>query len=179
MDASATNFQSLPVPRDSQGFVKSFTLSSCDCPEAREARAFFDQFGFVVVANVFTPEQCANTISDIWDIIESYVGEPVRNDETLWSHKLWRSTGIPEEGIIGGASLWTRQILLNRQTPALHAAFAAMLGTENLLVNQDRYGMSRPAQEHPERTTMTNLHLDMNPWSHIEGLLCSLFRNSG
>jgi hypothetical protein len=52
----------------------------------------------------------------------------------------------------------------------LHTAFATILGTENLLVNQDRYGMFRPAKEHPERATMTNLHLDMNPWNYIEGL---------
>jgi len=80
-----------------------------------------------------------------------------------------------QEGIIGNASLWTRQILLNRQTPALHTAFATILGTENLLVNHDRYGMFRPAKEHPERATMTNLHLDMNPWNHIEGLLLFFF----
>ncbi|CAF2858279.1 unnamed protein product [Rotaria sp. Silwood2] len=80
----------------------------------------------------------------------------------------WRKTGLVQEGIIGGASLWTRQILFNRQTPALHAAFAAILQTENLLVNHDRYGMFRPVKEHPERATMTNLHLDMNPWSYFE-----------
>ncbi|CAF3683294.1 unnamed protein product [Rotaria sp. Silwood1] len=80
----------------------------------------------------------------------------------------WRKTGLVQEGIIGSASLWTRQILLNRQTSALHAAFAAILQTENLLVNHDRYGMFRPVKEHPERATMTNLHLDMNPWSYFE-----------
>ncbi len=84
--------------------------------------------------------------------------------------RLWSRTGLVQEGIIGDASLWTRQILLNRQTPALHTAFATILGTENLLVNQDRYGMFRPAKEHHERATMTNLHLDMNPWNYIEGL---------
>jgi hypothetical protein len=78
-------FKPLSVPRDSEGFVKSFTLSSYDCPEAREAREFFEQFGFVVVANVFTPEQCASTISDIWNVIESFVEKPVRHDENLWS----------------------------------------------------------------------------------------------
>lgn len=82
--------------------------------------------------------------------------------------RFWYRTGLVQEGIIGNASLWTRHILLNRQTPALHTAFATILGTENLLVNQDRYGMFRPAKEHPKRATMTNLHLDMNPWNHIE-----------
>lgn len=28
--------------------------------------------------------------------------------------------------------------------------------------------MFRPAKLHPDRSTMTNLHLDMNPWNHIE-----------
>ena len=86
---------------------------------------------------------------------------------------MWNRTGLVSEGIIGSASLWTRQILLNRQTPALHRAFAAILGTEDLLVNHDRYGMFRPTQQYPNRTTMTNLHLDMNPWNYIEGVLIS------
>ncbi len=85
--------------------------------------------------------------------------------------RLWCRTGLVQEGIIGYASLWTRQILLNRQIPALHTAFATILGTENLLINHDRYGMFRPAKEHPKRATMTNLHLDMNPWNYIEGSL--------
>ncbi len=40
---------------------------------------------FVVIANVFTLEQCAATISDIWNVIESFVQKPVRNDENLWT----------------------------------------------------------------------------------------------
>ena len=75
------------------------------------------------------------------------------------------------EGIIGNGSLWTRQALLNRQNSALHTAFATIFRTANLLVNHDRYGMFRPAKDYPERVTMTNLHLDMNPWSYIEGCL--------
>ncbi|CAF3557429.1 unnamed protein product [Rotaria sp. Silwood1] len=168
MAAATEKFQPLSVPRDLEGFVKSFILSSHDCPEANEARKFFEQFGFVVIANVFTPEQCQETISDIWNVIESFVGQPIRHDENLWNLQLWSRTGLVEEGIIGDASLWTRQILLNRQTPALHTAFATILGTKKLLVNQDRYGMFRPTKEHPKRATMTNLHLDMNPWRYFK-----------
>jgi hypothetical protein len=85
MDTSTTTFQPPAIPRDSEGYVKSFTLTSSDCPEAEEARAFFKENGFVVIANVFTPEQCTETISDIWNVIESYVQQPVRNDENLWT----------------------------------------------------------------------------------------------
>ncbi|CAF3309439.1 unnamed protein product, partial [Rotaria socialis] len=139
--STSSQFQPLVIPKDSDGFVKSFTLSSYNCPEASKARAFFQEYGFVVIANVYTPEQCNDTISDIWNVIESFVETSVRNKEELWNQQLWIRTGIVSEGIIGDASLWTRQILLNRQTPALHTAFASVLGTENLLVNQDRYGM--------------------------------------
>jgi hypothetical protein len=85
MTTSVIPFLPPPVPRDSEGYVKAFNLSNCDHPEVREASEFFDEFGFVVIANVFTSEQCVDTISDIWNVIESFVGQPVRNDEKLWS----------------------------------------------------------------------------------------------
>jgi len=85
MASSTAPFQPPSIPRDSEGYVKSFNLPSHDCPEAVEARAFFEHYGFVVIANVFTPEQCAATISDIWDVIESSVGTPVRDDEQRWT----------------------------------------------------------------------------------------------
>ena len=84
METPAIQFTPPYVPRDSEGYVKSFTLSNCDHPEVHEAREFFDEFGFVVIANVFTPEQCADTISDIWNVIESSAGLSLRNDEKLW-----------------------------------------------------------------------------------------------
>ncbi|CAF1568674.1 unnamed protein product [Rotaria magnacalcarata] len=165
---ASSQFRPLDIPKDSDGFVKSFTLSCYNCSKASEARAFFEEYGFVVISNVFTPEQCNDTISDIWNVIESLVVQPVRNDKQLWTQELWSKTGILDEGIVGWESLWTRQILFNRQTPALHTAFASVLGTENLLVSHDRYGMFRPTKEHPERATATNLHLDMNPWLYID-----------
>ncbi|CAF3309430.1 unnamed protein product [Rotaria socialis] len=185
---ATSQFRPLDIPTDSDGFVKSFTLSSYNCSEANEARAFFQEYGFIVISNVFTPEQCNDTISDIWNVIESLVTQSVRNDEQLWTQtcvlfyffyltynfrlpyylRLWSKTGILDEGIVGWESLWTRQILFNRQTPALHTAFSSVLGTENLLVSHDRYGMLRPAKKHPERSTTTNLHLDMNPWLYID-----------
>ncbi|CAF3524305.1 unnamed protein product [Rotaria socialis] len=168
MATATEKFQPPTVPRDSEGFVKSFNLSSYDCPEADDACAFFDQYGFVVIANVFTPEQCAETISDIWNVVESFAEQSIRNNENLWDAQRWRRTGYEQVGLVGNASLWTRQIILNRQTPALHTAFAAVLGTRKLLTNHDRYALFRPAQMHSERGTVTNLHLDMNPWIYLQ-----------
>ena len=77
-------FQPPVIPRDSQGYVKSFLVEDLNSAKAKEARDFFEEYGFVVIANVFTPEQCEETISDIWNVIESRIKEQVRNDETLW-----------------------------------------------------------------------------------------------
>ena len=87
MATSATQFVPPPVPRDTEGYVKAFTLSHCDHQEVHEAREFFDKFGFVVIANVFTTEQCADTISDIWNVIESFAQLSLRNDEELWTEQ--------------------------------------------------------------------------------------------
>ncbi|CAM4803112.1 unnamed protein product, partial [Rotaria magnacalcarata] len=84
MATTTEKFQPPTVPRDSEGFVKSFNLSSYDCPEADDGCAFFDQYGFVVIANVFTSKQCAETISDIWNVFESFAEQSTRNDENLW-----------------------------------------------------------------------------------------------
>eukprot|EP01094_Clydonella_sp_ATCC50884_P021453 TRINITY_DN472_c0_g1_i2.p1 TRINITY_DN472_c0_g1~~TRINITY_DN472_c0_g1_i2.p1 ORF type:complete len:245 (+),score=52.17 TRINITY_DN472_c0_g1_i2:669-1403(+) len=61
--------------------------------------------------------------------------------------------------------------MINRQTPALHAAYAAVYGEEALIVNHDRYGLFRPTQGEKgcsRARTIENLHLDMNPWEFCE-----------
>lgn len=80
-------FQPPVIPRDSDGYVKSFIINDLNSTDATEAREFFEQYGFVVIANAFTLEQCKETISDIWNVIESLIGKQVRNDETLWTSK--------------------------------------------------------------------------------------------
>ena len=53
----------LPVPRDGQdpAFVKSFAPS-----EVSAYIEFFKTYGFVVVRDVLTPQQCQESIDDIW-----------------------------------------------------------------------------------------------------------------
>ena len=45
-------------------------------------KAFFEEYGFVVIANVFTSEQCEETISDIWNVIESFYDGEVDADHS-------------------------------------------------------------------------------------------------
>ena len=87
MDPITDQFQPLVIPRDADGYVQSFDINNQYQDKINEARAFFDQYGFVVFSNVYTPDQCTATINDIWDVIESFVGRSVRNDERLWTNK--------------------------------------------------------------------------------------------
>lgn len=80
-------FQPLTVPRDAEGYVQSFDINNQDETEIEKARAFFDQYGFIVFANVYTPEECEATINDIWNVVESFIGQPVRDDESLWTNR--------------------------------------------------------------------------------------------
>eukprot|EP01121_Diplochlamys_sp_Union-15-3_P020397 TRINITY_DN7951_c0_g1_i1.p1 TRINITY_DN7951_c0_g1~~TRINITY_DN7951_c0_g1_i1.p1 ORF type:complete len:304 (-),score=47.28 TRINITY_DN7951_c0_g1_i1:288-1145(-) len=158
---------------DSEGYLQSFNLS-----QEAEFKKFFDDYGFVIVNGILNPKECEETIDDIWSVIGEYVEGIDRNDPTTWTEQKWKRTGIYKEGLVGGGSLFTRRSMLNRQNPNLFKVFSVLLGTEDLLVNQDRYGFFRPTnsvkladgttKSFSERKTVYNVHLDMNPWSFIE-----------
>ena len=72
-----------------------------------------------------------------------------------------------------------RSVLAARQSPAIHEAAVAILGTNDILVNHDRYGLFRPTVDVVDAAgnalgdmvgwrTRTNLHLDMSPWAYLD-----------
>ena len=54
------------VEIDKDGYVKSFSIDELD-----KAKEFFDEYGFMVVNNVLTQEECNLTIDEIWDTVKS------------------------------------------------------------------------------------------------------------
>jgi len=105
-----------------------------------------------------------------------------RNDPTTWS-----AAPNNQEGILGHASIFTERAMLNRQNENLYKVHCALYGTKDLMVNQDRYGFFTPTEniavpqqnqqkkdspveyiQLPQRKTVTNLHLDMNPWNYVQ-----------
>jgi len=154
------------VEIDKEGYLKSFSLD-----EGENIRNFFNNFGFVVIRDVFNPEECTATIDDIWNYIKK--NKIDRNDRETWSRRYWSGTGLAEEGIIGFDCIFTHRTIQNRQNPNLHKAASIILGSPNLLVNHDRYGLFRPTKASPtaeiERSmqSMYNIHLDMNPWHYV------------
>jgi len=159
------------VPVDSEGYLQSFDLK-----ESKEIKEFFDKFGFIIINNILTPDECKETIDDIWNWIEDKCSSIKRKDVSTWENTHWRRTGLFDEGIIGYDPIWTQRSILNRKNPNLAKAGSILLERDDLCVNHDRYGLFRPTvgEQSGKKTkksewgTNLNLHLDMNPWSFCE-----------
>ncbi|MDP2439868.1 MAG: phytanoyl-CoA dioxygenase family protein [archaeon] len=150
---------------DAEGYTRSFRQD-----QEAEYRLFFERYGFAVV-ECLSAAECERTRDDIWKYIEQklWVDErfrkppfPSRGDPETWS-KGW--PGMANEGIVGSGVVWTAQACENRQHPAVHQVWATLLGTDELLVNLDRYGLFRPTEGAAGLSklwrTEANVHLDM------------------
>jgi len=98
----------------------------------------------------------------------------LRNDVSTWDN--WPTGGMTKHGMISKAPVFTTAALQNRQNQKLHKLFSLLLGTDNILVNNDRYGFFRPTKQVPIGTnvvdkpqwkTSSNLHMDMDPWGFV------------
>ena len=162
--------QQYKVPRDEEDerYVKDFAVE-----DEEGFRAFFERFGFVVIRNVLTPEECANTLNDLYDIIET--GSQFRRDDvTTWNN--FPPNSIPQYGSPSKPPIFKPQFVRNRQNPNVHRVFATLMGEEDLISNFDRGCFFRPRlvdmgngsmKTMKEWSTRDNLHLDMNPWNWL------------
>jgi len=178
-----------PIPTDpsNSDFVQSFTVE-----QITEYKKFFHEFGFVVIRDIMTTEDCEATVDDIWKYLgkkgwiptkhltAEYLNEGIitRNDPHTWINKYWPI--LMEEGILGEPPVFTKQSLINRQNPKIYSVFSEITGKKELFVNHDRFGLFRPTkdvsfadgkgsfykEDKEEWKTFRNLHLDMNPWRY-------------
>lgn len=81
------------VPYDSDGYVESFLITQED-----EIKEFFNQFGFVVVRDAITPQDCTDTIDEIWTMLEKK-STFNRNDSESWKSK-WPEDGLQKLSIV-------------------------------------------------------------------------------
>ena len=72
-------------------------------------------------------------------------------------------------GILKGANGLLRLHLLRlHQNTSMHRAFSCIMGTEDLIVNHDRWLLHRPQAVGSRKPLQNkrNVHLDMNPWEY-------------
>jgi len=150
----------LPRDKDDPRFTRSFPEVT---PEARE---FFEQYGVVVFRDVLSPAEAAMSTQSVFDLLEDGSGGQFRRDDVR-SWDAFPDQGMEKFGMPTRDPVLTPQFLANRAHPKVHAAFAALLGTDELLVNHDRCSFMRPTAMRCRWGTATNLHLDMSPWSYL------------
>lgn len=150
------------APLDPSGFVESFATSEVD-----KYLRFFDEYGFVIIRDVLTADECRATVDEVWRDVEksSSSEEPIkRDDPSSWGNDRWPQ--MQKLGIIGSLPCVGKEAIKNRQNPQVYEVFRNILKSEHMVVTFDRYGMLRPAKDHPERKTVRDwIHWDLNPWS--------------
>jgi hypothetical protein len=155
------------IPRDSEDsrFTKSFDVEN----NIQLAVEFFKQYGFVVVKNIFSDEECEQTREGMWKIIETAHEGFKRDDTSTWESM--KSTG--KYGLSTRGPCFDELLLQNRQNPLLANVLANIIDTplDDLMVSQDRFTIYR-ATVSPDgsgeglkySTGRRNVHLDLNPW---------------
>ena len=96
-------FPVVEIPKDKEGYCKSFSVN-----QEEEYRQFLDEYGFVVVDNVLSPEEVDETVKSVWDFLENtkfkaYVDgvEPKVNGRILTSKRSTETIQEPGKTIIG------------------------------------------------------------------------------
>jgi ectoine hydroxylase-related dioxygenase (phytanoyl-CoA dioxygenase family) len=155
------------IPMDEHGYVQSFGSQ-----DVKEYTLFYDLYGFVVIHDVLSLNDCATNINDIWSIISQKSNNSIkRNDAKTWDNKNWTKVGslAITEGMVGNSAIFTPVACLTRTNVQMYEVAKTLLKTPDLIVNHDRYGIFRPTSMDPSWATTTNLHLDMNPWRQLGG----------
>ena len=148
-------YPEIPVDLDDERFHQSFSIEEFNSAEAHK---FFDEFGFVILRDAVEPQQNQELLDDIWTFLEETNIGFSRNDMKTWNEGL-RRFGVPN----GVNSIFRPALLRMRQNPKIAHAFQKILGTDQIIVNHDRFLLHRPAGNKPEWRGPKNVHLDLNP----------------
>lgn len=173
---AATSFPPLPslplleqLPLSKEGDEFAFAFAADD----PALLAFFEEYGYVVVKDLFTPAECLANREAMWEVLEAANPGMSRGDPLSWA-KL-RTKG--QYGLSQRGPCFHPVLVQNRQNPALAAVLALLCGCtpEEVLVSQDRFTVYRATQTDGSgeevqgvySTGPANLHLDLNPWWHL------------
>jgi len=160
------------LPKDSDGYVQEFDLS-----DEKGIRAFFEEYGVVVIKKCLNSEECALSRDELWSRIERICKGVDRKDP----HTFEKWPGLAHLGILGNDVVLSKQFCENRQNPNVHKAFATLFNTEKLWGVVGRASAMRPTvlknpkfgqpgeeefQEKKQWRTIPNwLHWDMDPFT--------------
>jgi hypothetical protein len=132
------SYKRLDIPYDEDGFVEAFTIEQ---PE--EITNFFGKYGFVVVKDLLTEEECKLSEDEIWEFMGRCVEGINRYDTSTW-HLHWPA--LKHLGILGNDVILSKQMMENRQNEKVFRAFEIIFGHGDLIVDVGRASAMRPTR---------------------------------
>ncbi len=171
----------LPMDPEDPKYVFSFSVDEVSCEAdsslSSPASKFLQEWGFIVLRDVFSPADCAQTREAMWSIIEDTNKGFSRHDPLTWDE--FKAAG--KYGLSSRGPSFHPTLVNNRQNERLIRAIATLLQvpTNDVMVSHDRFTIYRSTilrdEEHGDgarfRTGLgqKNIHLDLNPWWWLDG----------
>jgi len=135
---------------ESPKYYTSFNIN-----QKEEYKAYFDKYGFVVVDNVLSMEECLASQAEVWSFL-SKRGVSQEEPKT-WENDTWPKEICRNGGFMGRFPYFNKlkslddldipsqvQAWKNRQNPEAFQIFSKLMETDRLWVSIDRYGVMRP-----------------------------------
>ena len=134
-------------------------------PGSPDSVAYLKEHGYVVIANALDLQQTQHALAGLWDYLEGLETGIDRLDSRTWGDDNWPTAvhgGIlPSYGIGHCQAQW-----FIRDIPGVKKSFAALWGTDDLLVSFDGVSLWRPWSVDPSWKTNLGsswLHIDQHP----------------
>lgn len=125
---------------------------------------YFEEHGYVVIAGALTKDEVASALNLTWKYLETLGTGIKRDDPSTWNNERWPTCAhggiIPSNGVGHSEAQW-----FIRSVPAIKESFAAIWGTDDLLVSYDGMAIWRPTSLDPSWKTNQGaawLHVDQN-----------------
>ncbi len=118
------------------------------------------KYGYCVVENVYTKQECAYTINKMWHFLENIGTGISRSDLTTWTNDRWPPhlhQGMLHHSIAHEEFIWE-----NREHKNLVHLFSQIFGTDKLLTSFDGVCIGRPPHLDTKDMVSSWLHTDQN-----------------
>jgi len=133
-------------------------------PGSPESVKYFEDHGYVVIAQALSEAEVGKTLDLTWRYLEKLGTGIDRHDPSTWNNERWPTCAhggiIPSNGVGHCEAQW-----FVRSVPSVHKCFAALWGTDDLLVSFDGMAIWRPTTFDPAWKTNQGaawLHVDQN-----------------
>jgi len=125
-----------------------------------DPRPCLRQYGYCVVEDVFTKQECIETINSMWKWLENLETGIHRNNSKTWINDNWPPH--LHQGMIHHSIAHEEFIWKNREHPNIIKVFSQIFNTDQLLSSFDGVCIGRPPVIDTKDMILSWLHTDQN-----------------